>query len=88
MTAHGGAKWCEGPSRRNRRSVTASRLDALFAELYEHYGQASAWRLHDDTRENLHRLSGRFRLLVLSNFDRRLRRILEGLDIAQISSST
>jgi len=56
--------------------------DALFDEIYACFGQAAAWELHDDTLEAVRELARRFRLLVLSNFDRRLPGILDGLGIA------
>ncbi|HEY2573581.1 MAG TPA: HAD-IA family hydrolase [Verrucomicrobiaceae bacterium] len=56
--------------------------ESLFADLYDHFAQAPAWRLHEDIPVNLRRLSGRFRLFVLSNFDCRLRTILAGLKIS------
>jgi putative hydrolase of the HAD superfamily len=56
-------------------------LDSLFDDLYAHYGEADAWRLHEDTLEAVTGLSRRFRLLVLSNFDRRLPGILAGLGL-------
>jgi putative hydrolase of the HAD superfamily len=60
-----------------------SKMTTVFDDLYEHYAYAGAWQLWDDTvpvLENLHATD--CRLLVLSNFDKRLRNILEGLEIA------
>lgn len=57
-------------------------LDALFPTLYGHYSDARAWHLCDDVAPALEALHGQVRLFVLSNFDRRLHRILEGLGIA------
>lgn len=56
-------------------------IEGLFRELYEHFGTATAWRLCEDVPTALDALSPHFRLLVLSNFDRRLHPILEGLSI-------
>ena len=53
-------------------------LQALFGELYLHYANAGAWTVFDDVRETLRDLARDHRLLVLSNFDHRLRRILAG----------
>ena len=53
-------------------------LDPLFSSLYEHYARPDAWLLCPDALPALRRLHGRFRLFVLSNFDRRLLSILEG----------
>lgn len=57
--------------------------ERLFGEIYDSYGQAAAWELHEETLEAVHELSSRFRLLVLSNFDRRLRGVLQGLGVAR-----
>jgi putative hydrolase of the HAD superfamily len=50
----------------------------LFDRLYAHYAQASAWRLYDEVKAALETLASRFRLIVLSNFDRRLLSIFDG----------
>ena len=57
-------------------------MDRLFDALYEHYALAEAWRLFDDVVPALEALSGKFELHVLSNFDRRLLKVLSGLGIA------
>ena len=56
-------------------------FEALFDKLYDHFAQASAWRLFPDTVPVLNALNGHFRLHILSNFDRRLLHILHGLGI-------
>jgi putative hydrolase of the HAD superfamily len=56
--------------------------DAWFEELYLHFSQPGVWVLYDDVGRCLDRLAKRFRLAVISNFDRRLRRILEDLAVA------
>lgn len=53
-------------------------LEGLFSELYLHYAQPHAWSVFDDVVPALVDLSRDHRLLVLSNFDRRLRSILAG----------
>jgi putative hydrolase of the HAD superfamily len=53
-------------------------LDGLFSELYLHYAQPQAWCVFDDVVSALEDLARDHRLLVLSNFDRRLRSILAG----------
>ncbi len=55
---------------------------AWFDELYEHFERPGVWELHDDVKPCLETLAGRYRLAVLSNFDRRLRRILTDLGVA------
>lgn len=61
--------------------LLASTLDDLFSELYLHYAQPQAWRVFDDVVPALSNLAQNHRLLVLSNFDDRLRRILAGHDL-------
>ena len=56
--------------------------DAWFEELYAHFAKPGVWILYDDARRCLDRLTGRFRLAVISNFDRRLRCVLEDLGVA------
>lgn len=58
-------------------------LSPLFDTLYHHYANAQAWTVYDDVVPALTRLHGHFRLCVLSNFDRRLRNILEGHDLTR-----
>jgi putative hydrolase of the HAD superfamily len=54
------------------------KLDPLFNELYSHYARHDAWTVFPDVVPALSLLRERHRLFVLSNFDKRLRRILEG----------
>ncbi|MFC5454898.1 HAD-IA family hydrolase [Prosthecobacter fluviatilis] len=56
-------------------------LDRLFDELYRHYAQPEAWSVFDDAVPALEKLAQDHRMLVLSNFDRRLRNILAGHDL-------
>ncbi|WP_395751018.1 HAD-IA family hydrolase [Prosthecobacter sp.] len=56
-------------------------LEDLFSELYELYAQPQAWTVFDDVVPALNDLARDHRLLVLSNFDRRLRSILGGHDL-------
>ncbi|MBL9142771.1 MAG: HAD-IA family hydrolase [Verrucomicrobiaceae bacterium] len=50
----------------------------LFDDLYDHFARPDTWEVFPDVRPALERLAVRCRLFVLSNFDRRLRRILGG----------
>ena len=59
----------------------ASSFETLFGELFDFYGQASAWELYPDALPALTRLQPHFRLHILSNFDPRLLPVLEGLGI-------
>jgi putative hydrolase of the HAD superfamily len=57
-------------------------FEACFAELWQHYAGAEAWRLAPGAREGLEALAARgLRLGVLSNFDQRLPGILRALDL-------
>ena len=57
------------------------RMKPVFEDLYQHYAYAAAWQLFDDVVPALEQLREGRTLLVLSNFDKRLRNILEGLAI-------
>ncbi len=62
--------------------VPASRLPALFVDLYERFASAQAWRLVPGIRATLRYLRGEgVRLGVLSNWDSRLQRMLLELDL-------
>lgn len=63
--------------------IEDSRLDPLFAELYDHFAQPTAWRLFPDVPQALQRLADIAPLHILSNFDLRLHPILRGLGIAE-----
>jgi putative hydrolase of the HAD superfamily len=56
--------------------------DAWFEELYVHFAEPGVWVLYDDAMRCLNHLAGRFRLAVISNFDQRLRLVLEELGVA------
>ena len=61
------------------RPLAESPLEYLFDDLYSHFSKADAWRVYDDVLPTLKALQAlNRRLLVLSNFDRRLRSILAG----------
>ena len=56
------------------------RFDDFFADLYEHFRRAEAWRLFDEVVPTLQALQARgIPLAVLSNFDSRLLDVLAGL---------
>jgi len=55
---------------------------SFFPELYEHFAQATAWRIYDDVPPVLERLPAEgFRLAVISNWDERLRDLLQRLQL-------
>jgi len=57
-------------------------FDALFDELWTSFGDAGHWRLHDGGCEILQILSeSGFRLGILSNWDSRLRTVLDGIGL-------
>jgi putative hydrolase of the HAD superfamily len=56
-------------------------LHPLFEELYHHFAQPGVWTLFDDALPALELLRPNHRLFVLSNFDRRLVTILDGLGV-------
>lgn len=57
--------------------------DAFFEAAYSHFAEAGVWELYPETLEVLEALQARFRLGIISNFDGRLRMVLELLGIAK-----
>src|ERR1700719_5085674 len=57
--------------------------DNFFEIAYEHFAEAGVWELYPEVIEVLGQLSPRFELAVISNFDGRLRMILEHLGISK-----
>jgi len=60
--------------------------DAFFEVAYSHFAEAEVWKLYPDVIEVLEALRPRFDLAVISNFDARLRMILEQLGVSQLFS--
>jgi putative hydrolase of the HAD superfamily len=60
--------------------------DAFFEVAYSHFAEAGVWELYPDAIEVLESLRPRFDLAVISNFDGRLRMILEQLGVSQFFS--
>jgi putative hydrolase of the HAD superfamily len=58
--------------------------DAYFDELYVEFTKPGVWDVFPETREVLSTLSQRFELGIISNFDRRLRVILDELGISPL----
>jgi putative hydrolase of the HAD superfamily len=60
--------------------------DNFFEIAYEHFAEAGVWELYPEVVEVLETLHPRFQLAVVSNFDGRLRFILEHLGISKFFS--
>ena len=60
--------------------------DAFFEVAYSHFAEAGVWELYPDVVEVLEALRPRFDLAVVSNFDGRLRMILEQLGVSRFFS--
>lgn len=58
--------------------------DAYFEELYVEFAKPGVWDVFPETRPVLATLAGEYRLGIISNFDRRLRLILDELGIARL----
>ncbi|MDQ6810051.1 MAG: HAD-IA family hydrolase [Verrucomicrobiota bacterium] len=57
--------------------------DNFFEIAYEHFAEAGVWRLYPEVLEVLGQLEPHFHLAIVSNFDGRLRMILETLGVAK-----
>jgi len=57
--------------------------DNFFEVAYEHFAEAGVWELYPDVIDVLNQLHQRFQLAIVSNFDGRLRVILERLGISK-----
>src|SRR5260370_36340056 len=57
--------------------------DNFFEIAYEHFAEAGVWELYPEVVDVLEKLRPRFQLAVISNFDGRLRFILEHLGISK-----
>src|SRR5437870_10773467 len=60
--------------------------DNFFEIAYEHFAEAGVWELYPEVPEVLEKLRPRFQLAVISNFDGRLRFILQHLGISRFFS--
>ncbi|HEX8898100.1 MAG TPA: HAD-IA family hydrolase [Chthoniobacterales bacterium] len=57
--------------------------DAFFEGVYSHFAEPGVWDLYPEVNDVLEELHGRFQLAVISNFDGRLRVILEHLGVSK-----
>lgn len=67
-------------------SVNELDLDNFFEVAYEHFAEAGVWELYPEVPGVLEELGPHFRLAVISNFDGRLRLILQHLGISKFFS--
>jgi putative hydrolase of the HAD superfamily len=58
--------------------------DSFFEAAYEHFAEAGVWELYPEVLETLEKLQVSLPLFVVSNFDGRLRVILERLGISRV----
>lgn len=65
--------------------IPEEEFESYFAELYDYFGSSRPWLLYPDATVTLHELRAQgLRLGVISNFDSRLRNILNELGIGSI----
>jgi putative hydrolase of the HAD superfamily len=67
-------------------SVNKLDCDNFFEVAYEHFAESGVWELYPEVPEVLKELAPRFRLAVISNFDGRLRLILQHLGMSKFFS--
>ena len=60
--------------------------DNFFEIAYEHFAESGVWEIYPEVPEILEKLRPKFKLAVVSNFDGRLRMILEHLGISKFFS--
>ncbi len=64
-------------------SLTEFDRDNFFEVAYEHFAKAAVWELYPEVAGALEQLQPRFQLAVISNFDGRLRAVLQHLGISK-----
>jgi len=67
-------------------SISELDRDNFFEIAYEHFAEAGVWELYPEVVDVLENLRPQFQLAVVSNFDGRLRMILEHLGISKFFS--
>ena len=81
--------WCELADHVLRQAapeVGELDRDHFFEVAYEHFAETGVWELYPDVIDVLTQLHRRFQLAIVSNFDGRLRVILERLGISKYFS--
>jgi len=63
------------------KKVSDKKFDDYFEDLYHHFTVPGVWKLFPEVMEVLHLLAKKHRLAVISNFDGRLRAILDQFDL-------
>ena len=65
-----------------RLGISQEKHERIFDEIYGFFGNPSAWELYPDTLESLEQLkSSSFSLVIVSNWNSSLKKIVEGLNI-------
>ena len=81
---HSATEWAEIVDETFVGLVVEPPSRTFFPELYERFAQAGAWRIYPDVEPALAALAGRgLKLGVVSNWDDRLRPLLEALDLTR-----
>ena len=80
-SANGGMVWCAAAS---RGSAQFDSFDAFFEELFAYFGDPASWVPLPEVNATLQRLKDtNLKLGIISNFDHRLYRILDGLGLSE-----
>jgi putative hydrolase of the HAD superfamily len=64
-------------------SLSKLDCDNFFEVVYDHFAEPGVWKLYPEVLDILQQLRARFQLAVVSNFDGRLRFILQNLGISK-----
>lgn len=83
VTVHDEKQWWRELVHRTMKGLgTVSDFDRMFEELWIAFAQPHRWKLHEGVVETLSGLKGRgYRLAILSNWDPRLRCLLDGFNL-------
>jgi putative hydrolase of the HAD superfamily len=83
LSNHGEKKWWRYVVRQTLNGLGEPRdFNTLFEELWHTFAEPRRWRLYGGARKTLEALRSRgYRLAVLSNWDARLRKLMDGLNL-------